>query len=1047
MRKWLRLAIVLGATAPHAALGWDNLEAHPELTKSAALRDERIASYLREVYGLSQGLNAELAVQIGFDDRTDPDINKGGPVGSSRFAQSWDSSPPPSFPVPRVDSQIVLNAACRLPSCLDDLLRESVLTLLRSGSFGEDNPNLRASHHFYDPVKTHDQPNITIAGQSVPPGNRGLDNTQPGVAGEIQTVALSFFAEFFRGGGNFSGFGRSARDRALDTPVENPASSAEPENFFALPDAERFLFESISAASHGAREHFLALHFLAVGSVLHLLQDMSSVAHTRNDFLADHLRGEIVGFLGIDEGTLEGAGKSRPVIEFIKGLNDPSTDILSASPAIALANLDPIRFAGLYESRFPFFDPSGAAFQDFWDSPSRLGLAEFTNAHFFSRATVDDRYVEGNPEATSETGYPSPRVAGCQLGAEAGTGSARTFVTLLPRRDLDTGRFLGPESEIPFLSSETVPHLARCGWHAAETPIVIDDSVMRDYLEMLLPLAVDYSAKFLERYFAPRIAVRAVGERQFRVENVSDLPIRIRASELRAVYDDDDGNRWSLDLDCGDGATVFEIAPGETSSATCTLPISLPSGNEPPAVSADFWVVARGAHGERGSADPSEFETAGFVTFVAHVQPQLLVHGAIQNEAFTDDDPRYPIDIFSIPLDLGHEAAENDVPPTRTNLTAALRASVGSATLDLTSPNGEPHGVRIALRSDKDATETDGFYLDVAAPQKAYLFDPTAPPTSADALTPLPESQIHLPNGRPHIAPLFSGDGAAIFYYEDASFASQADRNAKDALLRYRIEDAQHQRFTDRIAFATSNPDETPDDLNLGDQRDVCRGLDDVSARLESVIAGQVRCYAEVVIQQNGNKIWSQTGPSRTEIRVATVTPSIAEPGKLEAQYTERIDLGAGAVFACGGSPNQCWQRGGEPSGEENAREEDVAWSPDGTRIAFLRTPTSNPLEFEQEIWVADLVTREVRRVMTSERGDPGVPQWSPDGKWLVFGMRVGAQVTSTPSGLIVENADDIDVYAIRSDGASSQPPQRLTRGLRPFSIGIYAPLLLPSAP
>ncbi len=1047
MNRLMRLMILSWLAMPQSALAWGNLEAHPELTKSAVLRDERIAQHLRDVYGLAQGLDAELAVQVGFDDSTDLDILGGGPDSQSRFAQSWNSGIfQDAVETPPFDTQILLNAACRAPSCLDDLARRSVLTLLRSGSFGEDNPNIRASHHFHDPVKHHDEPEVTVPGQSVPPGNKGLDNTQEYVTGELKALAASFATLWLRGGGgDFRFFGRSALDRALNEPIGNPASSAAPENFFALTDAEHYLFESAMASLAGEREHYLALHFLAVGSVLHLLQDMSSVAHTRNDFLADHLYPELVPFSGL---TLEGAGEQSALLGFVGQFGKSETDVLAASPAIALANLDPTRFTGLYASRLPFFDPSGAAFADFWDSPSRLGLAEFTNAHFFSRATVDDRYVAGNPSATSETGYPSPRVAGCQLGAEAGTGSARTFVTLLPRRDLDTGRFLGPESEIPFLSSETVPHLAKCGWHAAAAPSVIDDSVMRDYLEMLLPLAVDYSAKFLERYFAPRIAVRAVGEREFRIENVSDLPIRIRASELRAAYDDDDGNRWSIELDCGSGASEIEIEPSETSEATCTLPTSLPSANEPPAVSADFWVVARGAHGTRGSADPSEFETRGFVTLVAHIQPQLLVHGAITNEAFTDDDPRYPIDIFAIPLDLGREVAENDVPPTRTNLTAALRASIGSASLDLTSPNGEPGGVRIALRSDKDATEADGFFLDVAAPQKAYLFDPTAPPSSPDALTLIPESQIHLPNGRPHLAPLFSGDGAAIFYYEDTSFASQAERSSKDALLRYRIADEQHTRFTDRIALAASDPDETPDDRDLGDRRDVCEGLENVSARLESVIAGQVSCHPEVVqALPNGQKFWSATGPFRREIRIATVEPAVDEPGKLEARYTDRIDVVAGAAIQCGGSPNQCWQRGGEPSGGAVAHDDGVAWSPDGTRIAFLRTPTSNPLEFEQEIWVADLVTREVRRVMTDEHGDPGVPQWSPDGDWLVFGMSVGAQAVVTPNGLITESEGDIDVYAIRADAASPQPPQRLTRGLEPFSIGIYAPLTLPSTP
>jgi len=1037
------------ATIPRAAFGWGNLEAHPELTESAARRDERIAAHLREVYGLEQGLASELAVQIGFDDRTDPDITRGGPVSSSRFAQSWNFLPPPMFAVPRVDTQIVLNAACPLTSCLDDLVRQSVLTLLRSGSFGEDNPNLRASHHFHDPIKAHANPEAIIPGQSVPIGNRGLDNTSEGLLGELLELANSAGTEFLRGGGDFRLFGRSALDRAINRPFENPASTAAPENFFAIPDAERYLFESLSAPSPGEREHFLSLHFLAVGSALHLLQDMSSVAHTRNDYLADHLYPEIplLGQTRYRGATLEGAGEGEGLLDFVFGLRRASTDLLVSLPAVSLASYDAVRFAGTYAPRLPLFDSSGAAFADFWDSPTRLGLAEFTNAHFFSRATVDDRYAAGDPEATSETGYPSPRVAGCQLGAEAGSGSARTFVTLLPRRDLDSGRFFGPESEIPYLSSETVPHLARCGWHAASTPSVIDDSVMRDYLEMLLPLAVDYSAKFLERYFAPRIAVRASGEREFRIENVSDLPILVRASELRAVYDDIDGNRWSLDLDCGSESTVIEIAPSGSTPTHCTLPASLPSGNEPPAVSADFWVVGRGAHGDRGSADPSEFETKGYVTFVAHIQPQLLFHATTENTAFEDEDLRHPIDLFSIPLDLTRSVEPDDVAPTRRNLTADLRAEIDSAMLDLTAPEGEPGGVRIALRSDRDATETEDFFQDVAAPLRAFVFDPSKEPTDPAALAALPSSEQFVPSSRTQVAPLWAADGSAIFYYEDASF-SEPERPTKDRLVRAILGDpVEHKVFRDRVAYATSNPDETPDDLPLGTTRQVCRGLEAVAPFSATFVAGRATCFEEAVVMENGQKRWLDSSSFHWEIRAGNVVDSVEEPGKLEVVYTDRIDIASGSIVGCGGSPGTCWQRGGEPSGEPNGYEDGVSWSHDGNRLAFLRDPTGLDTDFGQEIWVADLGDGTARMLMTAEHGDPDVPEWTPDGRWLVFGMALGEGVAENQDGTMHVSSTAIDVHAIRVEGQASQTPAVLSSGLRPFSIGLYAPLVLPSAP
>jgi len=111
-----------------------------------------------------------------------------------------------------------------------------------------------------------------------------------------------------RGGGDFDFTGRSARDRALGL---DGASEADIRNFFALPDAERYLYRSLTVERLDEREHYLALHFLAVGHVLHVLQDMTSPAHVRNDFVGDHLNLEDI-FLGQ---SLEDHGKTDAGLE------------------------------------------------------------------------------------------------------------------------------------------------------------------------------------------------------------------------------------------------------------------------------------------------------------------------------------------------------------------------------------------------------------------------------------------------------------------------------------------------------------------------------------------------------------------------------------------------------------------------------------------------------------------------------------------------------------------------------------------------------------
>src|SRR2546429_33952 len=76
-----------------------------------------------------------------------------------------------------------------------------------------------------------------------------------------------------------------------------------------------------------------------------------------------------------------------------------------------------------------------------------------------------------------------------------------------------------------------------------------------------------------------------------------------------------------------------------------------------------------------------------------------------------------------------------------------------------------------------------------------------------------------------------------------------------------------------------------------------------------------------------------------------------------------------------------------------------LAWSPDGTRIAWVSTRDKNP-----EIYVVGADGKNVRR-LTNDSGFDYNPQWSPDGKRLAF--------CSTRAGnfeIHVMNADGSDV-------------------------------------
>lgn len=1069
--------------------------AHEELARVAvelASQSSSLDSYLRDDLGLNRGLGEPLAVQFGLDAQIDEDLitdasqSEAIETRLNRSLSALDSTANgPAFrPFAPFDVRVFFDNGCRtaldFDTCYAALERARVDRLIQIGTYAEDNPNPRSQHHFHDPERSHgasghgldnsSQLSDSLAGIYAV---EGLTLLRGGSWWRALAAVLTFPVRPQAGGlGNFDLRGLSAIDRALNRPgLGEPASEEYPKNLFALPDAERYLYRALTSAAKDDRENYLALHFIALGHVLHLLQDQASSPHTRNDFIRDHVLGDL---LPGDE-SLETSGDDPDTVRNVMdeiGLGD----LLRSLPAAHLAalGLDTSFHLNSQEA----VDANGIDVADFWDrgslddpeqNPSLAGLAERVHNNFFSEGSISN--------SIASNGYALPRVPSCSLGDSAGSGANEVRTVSLPGRSIENGATIGGARE-RFLSSPLVPHLARCRFHAlraaaSTVPLPIspwattvrDSSVQRDYLELLFPLAIEYGAKFLQHYLAARIEVVPTGDGKFKLRNLTALAFTSNSDAIEVAYTAEDANspegvRTRVELDCGPGELVLPPKPtngdAPLGAFTCTLPAALPAT---PLDRQDFWVVARGRLGQRGEvATPEEFDSGstpeGFVVAFDHVQPQLLIHGATEDSAYVEDDERYPIDLFLMPLDLGHPIEDGDVTPARINLTAALRANLGSEALDFVVPSGEPGGVRIALHSDRDAVEDLGTFPRVGAPLEAFLFNPTLDPSDPNALAVLPVSELKAPNGKTHLTTVWSNDRAGFFYFEDGS---QPTETGRDNLHRYEMETSTRKQFTTRLAYTASQYPDTPAaDLQIGDTRDVCSGLDDVSAHSLTVVAGTANCHREIVIQQNGQQVWSQTSsPSRPsptpEIRIADVVASAEDPALLEGRYTKRIDVGAGAdvgvVVECGNS-STCWQRGSEPDGENSAFEDSPVFSPDGQKLAFLRDPTGIlDADTSQEIWIADLASGVVRKLMGAEHGDPGVVQWSPDGRWLVFGLSRGAAQTADPGGALDESEVDIDVFSLRADSIDPQTPEQLTSGLKPYTIGIYAPLVLPAAP
>jgi WD40 repeat protein len=74
----------------------------------------------------------------------------------------------------------------------------------------------------------------------------------------------------------------------------------------------------------------------------------------------------------------------------------------------------------------------------------------------------------------------------------------------------------------------------------------------------------------------------------------------------------------------------------------------------------------------------------------------------------------------------------------------------------------------------------------------------------------------------------------------------------------------------------------------------------------------------------------------------------------------------------------------------------ELAWSPDGTRLAFVSTPTNIPQEYDEEIYVVGTAEGSVPIRLTDNKDDDIRPAWSPDGSKVRF-LRVQGNSSTGP--------------------------------------------------
>jgi len=327
---------------------------------------------------------------------------------------------------------------------------EKIHLLISLGGAYEDDrplPYLRSLNHFHDPTKQLDQ--------------AGLDTYWRGL---LLPVHLT---------------GTSSILWALSKDIQNNTSFIGiPAGNYSWPATRDYFYNALIATDEYTRTENFVKCFTGIGQLMHLVEDASVPLHTRNE--------AHIGNWNYETWVAE-TRNSTVVNNILNG-----TPVIPYSTVLAQqGNTDP-RIGGLPVSRL--FDTGKFVANGGHQDPGAttgadIGLAEFTNANFFSERT-------GNQN--NKYDYPSNAVLNKfseQINDPRGSGIITRF-------------YYGKAGD-----GVTVPHLAARTYFDYEYdrynhwqdynngPIFLDETCYKDYATLLLPRAEGYAFSLMQYFF------------------------------------------------------------------------------------------------------------------------------------------------------------------------------------------------------------------------------------------------------------------------------------------------------------------------------------------------------------------------------------------------------------------------------------------------------------------------------------------------------------------------------------------------------------------
>jgi len=396
----------------------------------------------------------------------------------------------------------------------------SILGWTREGSKLEDAQiwQARSQHHFYDPIR-----------------NAGLNNRtdHPDWEG-IPTIASPFD---LRG------------ESALFWIITGTSSTGYPKNNLETwTGTQNKFYNAITSNIATDRGQYLAETFIALGHILHMLEDMGVPAHTRNDFLFAHYRSAFDNVWG---NPLETWAENQ--VKANSG-NIPSSWLTGWTPQ-----------AKVFDKISKYWDTDSNTSQYIGPPSSTWGLAEQTNYQFLSTSTVF---------GCSGTLYQFPQPARENVEPNL----------LLPTPLGYKIYFNGSSYGVQHLARESYTYYFADGMgiygEEIDSTITPDDvNVYQDYVRVTIPRTIDYASGLINYFFRGKLSVDAncscaeCSPIELYITNQSvntTVNQTLKGGSFELYWDDNIGNRTPVS-----GLTVYDSNdPNRTVlwGATTTLP-------------------------------------------------------------------------------------------------------------------------------------------------------------------------------------------------------------------------------------------------------------------------------------------------------------------------------------------------------------------------------------------------------------------------------------------------------------------------------------------